>query len=624
MVVLGVILARAGSKGLPDKCLRSLLGKPVLAYTLEHAAASRRLTDFVLSTDSEPAKQLARQAGVNVIDRPPELATDTATVDAAARHAVQIWESQHDQRADIVVLLYGNIAIRTDGLIDRAVDHLVRSGADSVRSVAPVTKQHPDWVHRLDGDRMIQYRPNSIYRRQDLEPLYYHDGAVAAVTREALFDALRTPNDHQAFLSQDRRAIVQRPDEAVDIDEPIDLYLAEALLRAHIQRSATPVLHQSRGRQPADPAPEPPGKRQILQIKPQDEALPDHPCVPIGPHSIGPGHPVFIVAEAGVNHNGSLQTALDLVDAAAEAGADAVKFQIFRASDLVTAEAPTARYQKTACGADSQRDMLERLELPDRDWARIQERCQRRSILFLATPFAPDDVKRLNELDVAAIKIASTDCTNLLLLRAAAATGRPLIVSTGAATETEIRETAAELRRLGAADRLILLHCISCYPTPVEALNLKAMQTLAQSFGVPVGLSDHTQSVETGGWAVAAGACVLEKHFTLDRSAEGPDHAMSLSPDELRQYIRRARDAQAALGSGIIGLTAAEGDVRRIAGRSIIAAVDIPAGAMLDAAKLAVKRPGGGMSPAEWDRLIGRQVRVGIPADTALTWDMLQ
>ena len=232
MVVLGVIIARAGSRGLPGKCVRDLLGRPVITYTFDHARASELLTDLVLTTDSEPAKALAQDVGIEVVDRPAHLATDTATVDSAARHAVETWESRHKRRIDAVGLRYGNIPVRADGLIDRAIDHLQRSGADSVRSIAPVTKQHPDWVHRLEDDRMIQFRPNSIYRRQDLEPLYYHDGAVAVVTREALFGALEAPDDHQSFLGEDRRGLVVGSEDSVDIDSPIDLYLAEAILRA--------------------------------------------------------------------------------------------------------------------------------------------------------------------------------------------------------------------------------------------------------------------------------------------------------------------------------------------------------------------------------------------------------
>ncbi|MFQ5494666.1 MAG: cytidylyltransferase domain-containing protein [Phycisphaerae bacterium] len=232
MTVLGVILSRAGSKGLPGKCMRELLGRPLIEYTLDHAVAARSLTAVVLSTDCKPARALARDRGLEVIDRPPELATDTATVDAAARHAVETWEQRHGTGVDAVALLYGNIPVRAAGLIDRAVEHLRQTRADSVRSVAPVGKHHPDWVHRLDGDRMSPYRPNSIYRRQELEPLYYHDAAVAVVTREALFGALNTPDDHQAFLGADRRAVVQQPCDAVDVDEPFDLVLAEAVLRA--------------------------------------------------------------------------------------------------------------------------------------------------------------------------------------------------------------------------------------------------------------------------------------------------------------------------------------------------------------------------------------------------------
>lgn len=233
MIALGVILARAGSKGLPDKCMRDLLGRPVIQYTFGHVASSRRLTASVFTSDSEPAKDLARKAGVEVIDRPGELATDNATVDAAARHAVSHWEQKQGRRIDVAVLLYGNIPVRRSDLIDAAIERLIETGADSVRSVTAVGKMHPDWYFRLDGDHMIQLRTNSIYRRQDLEPLYCHDGAVAVVTRAALFGALDSPGDHQAFLGDDRRALIQNREDSVDIDDRVDLFLAEALLRTH-------------------------------------------------------------------------------------------------------------------------------------------------------------------------------------------------------------------------------------------------------------------------------------------------------------------------------------------------------------------------------------------------------
>ena len=238
MHVLGVILARAGSKSVPEKCLHDVLGRPMIEYTFDHAQASGTLDAVVLTTDSAGAKELARARGIEAIDRPPGLATDTATVDAAARHAVLAHEARHRIVVDVVALLYGNIPVRADGIIDRAVRHLVRSGADSVRTVAPVSKQHPDWLHRLDGDVMVQYRPNSIYRRQDLDPLYYHDGAVLAVTRASLFREPAHRGDHFAFLGDDRRAIVQRCEDTVDVDEMIDIRLAEALLPAETHATA--------------------------------------------------------------------------------------------------------------------------------------------------------------------------------------------------------------------------------------------------------------------------------------------------------------------------------------------------------------------------------------------------
>lgn len=230
--VLAVILARAGSKGLPNKCMVPVLGKPMIAYTFEHAKSARSVDAVVLTTDSQEAADLARQHGVEVIDRPAELAGDSARVDDSVRHAVQQYEAAHAAFcADVVVILYGNIPVRADGAIDRAVEHLVRSGGDSVRTVAPVGKMHPDWMHKLDGDRLIQYRPNSIHRRQELESVYFHDGAVIAVRRQPLLEAASDRNDPHAFFGKDRRAIIQGPHDAVDIDEPLDVLVAEAVLR---------------------------------------------------------------------------------------------------------------------------------------------------------------------------------------------------------------------------------------------------------------------------------------------------------------------------------------------------------------------------------------------------------
>lgn len=343
----------------------------------------------------------------------------------------------------------------------------------------------------------------------------------------------------------------------------------------------------------------------------------------IGDRPVGDGQRVLVIAEAGVNHDGSLDRARRLVDVAVEAGADVVKFQVFRADELVTAAAGTATYQK-ASGATSQREMLRKLELSDEDFARLTTHCRQRAIEFLATPFSPPDVDRLGRLGVRAIKIASTDLNNTPLRRRAADTGLPLLVSTGASTADEIAAAVVGLCAWGLADRLILLHCISGYPAPLEAANLGAIAGLKAAFGVPVGFSDHTRSTAIAGWAVAAGACVLEKHFTLDRDGPGPDHAMSLNPGELAAYIQAAREAEIALGSGQLGMTPVEADVRAVARKSVVAAKRIAAGAALTSEMLTVKRPAGGIAPDQLEALLGRRAAADIAPDTMLTWDLLQ
>ncbi len=346
------------------------------------------------------------------------------------------------------------------------------------------------------------------------------------------------------------------------------------------------------------------------------------PSVLIGSRRVASDAPVLVIAEAGVNHNGRPDEAVRLVDAAADAGADAVKLQVFRAAELTTCDAPLATYQRES-GQTGQRALLERLELSDATLRKVVERCRERHIAFLGTPFAVADVDRLVALGAPAIKIASTDLSNVPLLEAAARTELPLIVSTGASTAYEIVTAVQRITGWGASGRLILLHCVSCYPTPLGAANLRAIHALEKSFGVPCGFSDHTQSTAIGGWAVAAGACVLEKHFTLDRSAPGPDHGWSLAPQELRAYIAHAREAEAARGSGHLGMTAIEQDVRRVARRSVVAARGIPAGVELTRDMLALKRPAGGIEPGDLERLIGRRTRVALVADQALGWEQL-
>ena len=231
MNVLGVITARAGSKGLPNKNTRPLLGRPVTWYTIEDARQSRRIGRLVVSTNDPAVMDLARAEGVEVIERPAELATDTARIDGALRHAVETVEAD-SFLVDVVVLLYANVPVRAPGVIDRVVDHLLATGADSVATYAPVGKFHPAWMSRIDGDRVNPFQPNAPYRRQDLAALFIVDGAATAMRRAALFAPPSGPEDHFAHLGRDRRGIIQPAEATVDIDAERDLYLAEAILHA--------------------------------------------------------------------------------------------------------------------------------------------------------------------------------------------------------------------------------------------------------------------------------------------------------------------------------------------------------------------------------------------------------
>ncbi len=327
----------------------------------------------------------------------------------------------------------------------------------------------------------------------------------------------------------------------------------------------------------------------------------------------------FVIAEAGVNHNGDPALAVRLVDAAADAGADAVKFQTFRAETLASPSAPQAAYQRRAAGrTESQFAMLKRLELSEAGHRRALARARRRRIAFISTPFDEASADFLDALGVPLYKIPSGEVTNLPLLRHVARKRKPVILSTGMSTLAEVSDAVAALRGAGARD-LTVLHCVSNYPADPKDANLRAMATMAAAFRVPVGWSDHTTGLTTAVAAVALGASVLEKHFTLDKRLAGPDHAMSLSPAELTAYVAAARETADALGDGVKVPRPCEEPIRRVVRRSLVLKAPGRKGDRLRAADLAAKRPGTGLAPALLPRLVGRTLRRDVPADRPLT-----
>ena len=334
---------------------------------------------------------------------------------------------------------------------------------------------------------------------------------------------------------------------------------------------------------------------------------------------------VFVIAEAGVNHNGDLGMALALCDAARAAGADAVKFQTFRAEDLVVPGAPTAEYQKRQTGEQDQFGMLRKLELSREQHERIRDHCAATGIEFFSTPFSLDAVDLLVGLGVQRMKLPSGELTHRALVEHACATGLPVLLSTGMATLDEVREALAwAAAARGSLAGVTVLHCTSAYPAPDEALNLRAITTMREALGLPVGYSDHSTGIEAALAAVSLGATVIEKHLTLDRKLPGPDHAASLEPEDFGAMVRGIRRITAMLGDGVKAPRREEQDAARVARRSIVAAVDIPAGTALEASMLACRRPATGIAPGEWDRVVGRVARGAIPAGSVLQWDWLQ
>jgi len=332
---------------------------------------------------------------------------------------------------------------------------------------------------------------------------------------------------------------------------------------------------------------------------------------------------VFIIAEAGVNHNGSLDLALRLVDAAKASGADAVKFQTFRADLLVTRSAHKAPYQeRTTANGESQFEMLQRLELDAAAHERLIDYCRQIGIQFLSSPFDAESADLLAAMDVPMYKVPSGEITNLPFLQHLARKGRPLILSTGMSTLGEVEEAVHVLQSAGAS-QLTLLHCVTEYPAPYAEVNLRAMQTLKSAFGLPVGYSDHTPGIDIAIAAVALGAEVIEKHFTLDRSLAGPDHAASLEPVELQQMVAAIRHVEAALGTGIKSQAPCELLNISVARKSVVAARALPAGHQLAIGDLDIKRPGNGLAPKLLPALIGRTLRAGLVKDEIITWDHL-
>lgn len=352
--------------------------------------------------------------------------------------------------------------------------------------------------------------------------------------------------------------------------------------------------------------------------------------ISIGSKKIGDGQPVYVIAEAGVNHNGDARTAREMIAAASDAGADAVKFQTFTPDEIVTEHAAQADYQRDNTGiAESQADMLKRLTLSHEDFRALKQYADFLGIEFLSTPFSIPDADFLHELGVSALKVSSGDLTNLPFLEHIARYGKPILLSTGMATMPEIREAFDTLRTCGARE-IVVLQCTSEYPAPLSHINLRVLDVFKAEFDAPVGFSDHTLGIEASLYATQRGAAVIEKHFTLDTRMPGPDHAASLEPDELRKMIIeiRARKAitvpEEALGSSEKQPSEEERRVAKQVRKGLAARVDIVAGEILTEKNMFIARPEGEIRPRSWNDVLGKKAKRPVSSGTSLTWDMLE
>jgi N-acetylneuraminate synthase/N,N'-diacetyllegionaminate synthase len=571
-----LVPARGGSKGLPGKNLReagglSLVARAVLAARQFALQAGEAQVRVVVDTDDPAIAAEAVAWGAEVpFLRDAALAGDAVgTVDTVLGFFERLPAGAPD---DIVVLLQPTSPLRQADDIALVWHAVAHGGAPSAAAVAPTSERvdlalvqgstgRLSWLAGDDADGR---------RRQDAVATLHLTGAAYAIRLGALRRTRR-------FVASGETIGVPLPEAgAVDVDTAADLALADALLRRTVA-----------------------------------------PGVMVGDRRIGPGEPCFVIAEAGVNHDGDEALARRLIDAAVEAGADAVKFQTFEPAALVAAAAPTAAYQTANTGATDQRAMLEALTLPRAAWARLAAHAAARGIRFLSTPFDPASADLLAEIGIAAFKVPSGELTNLPFLADLAARGKPMLVSTGMATMAEVAEALLTIRRHGAPP-VVLFHCVSAYPAPMQDCNLAAIASLQAAFRLPTGWSDHTPDAAACVAAAALGAVVIEKHLTLDRTMPGPDHAASLEPAEFAALVRDVRAVQAALGDGQKRPMPSESDVRRVARRSLHAARDLAAGEPLAATDLVALRPGTGLTPASLRRMVGRPLARPVASGTML------
>ena len=597
--VFAIILARGGSKGIPRKNIKLLAGEPLISYSINQAKESKYIDKIIVSTDDKEIAEISKQYCAEIQIRPEEFSQDNTSSISSLQYVIKTLEEKGES-INIVVLLQPTTPFRKSKTIDKAIEK-INQGFDSCTSVSPL-EIHPCRFLKIENNKahFLNQDPHTL--RQNIDQ-YHVDGTVYAYKKDALMRLETIPWDNY------NNAVIKiNSEESFDIDEPIDFEIADFLMKK-IQNNNLfkPVFESSK------------------TIKLQIRGGEFQPVEKV----IGENEPCFIIAEAGVNHNGSLETAKRLVDVAKWAGADAVKFQTFKSEDLVTRQAPQADYQEMNSGkTQSQFDMLKALGLTGTDFKEIKNYCDEKEIIFLSTPHTEEAVDFLYDL-VLAYKIGSGDLTNLPFLKKIAQKQKPIILGTGMGTLDEVKEAVETIKSQGN-NQIIPLHCTTNYPCPPEEVNLRAMQTMQKELDCLIGYSDHTQSFEVPQMARNLGAVVIEKHFTLSRDMEGPDHKASFEPPELKRMIELIRrDTQIPLSELILGSyekkpTSNELKVIPIVRKSLVAEKYIPKDKIIEREDLIIKRPGTGILPKKINEVVGKRAKQDIGKDSLIKLEDLE
>ena len=586
MRLIAVIPARGGSKGVPRKNLAQVGGQSLVARAVHAAAGCATIACTVVSSDDPAILAEGTRTGADIaLLRPADLAQDDTPMLPVLQHAVRHVESL-GQTVDAVVLLQPTTPTRTADDVTAACDRFAAGNADSLASVIPVPfDHHPEWTFTLDDAGQLHRAtaaPDAPFvlptRRQELPPAWHRDGAIYITRRDVLIDG-------NSLYGARVLGFARSADNAVNIDTPADLARAHQLFG-----SAT---------------------------------------IRIGEREVGPGHPCFIIAEIAQAHDGSLGAAHAYIDAAARAGADAIKFQTHIADAESTAAEPfRVKFSKQD---DTRKDYWRRMEFTPAQWAGLAQHAAEKGLVFLSSAFSDAAVDLLENIGMPAWKVASGELTTLPLLRRMAATGAPVILSSGMSSWEDLDAAAETVRAAAPAgithNNLALLQCTTSYPCPPERIGYNVMNEMRARYGVPVGLSDQSGTVHAGVAAAALGANMLEIHITFSRECFGPDVPASVTTTELADLVRGIRYVEAALASPIDkqAEAVATTSLRETFGKSVVAARALPAGHVLRADDLACKKPGNqGWPAARFDELPGRTLRAALTLDDPLTESNLE